>query len=36
MDMNTSGMGALVISIYKKYGVVQLKLFPEPRIKPFK
>jgi len=41
MDMNTSGMGALVISVYKKYGVVlfegaiQLKLFPEPWIKPF-
>jgi len=35
-------MGALVISVYKKYGVVlfegvvQLKLLPEPRIKPFK
>jgi len=41
MDMNTSGMGALVINVYKKYGVVlfdgavQLKLFPETRIKPF-
>jgi len=41
MDMNTSGMGALVISVCKKYGevlfkgVVQLTLFPETRIKPF-
>jgi len=39
--MNTSGMEALVISVYKKYdvvlfeGVVQLTLFPETRIKPF-
>ena len=36
--MNTSGMGALVISILKKYGVVlfkgavQLTLFPETRV----
>ena len=42
MDMNTSGMGALVISVCKNYGVVlfegavQLTLFPETRIKPFK
>ena len=40
--MNASGMGALVISVYKKYSVVlfegaaQLTLFPETRIKPFK
>ena len=40
--MDTSGMGVLVISVYKKYGAVlfegavQLKLFPEIRIKPFK
>jgi len=39
--MNTSGMGALVINAYKKYGVilfegaVQLTLFSETRIKPF-
>ena len=39
--MNTSGMGVLVISVYKKYGAVliegavQLTLFPETRIKPF-
>ena len=39
--MNTSGIGALVISVYKKYGavlfegVIQLTLFPETRIKPF-
>jgi len=42
MEINTSGMGALVISVHKKYGVVlfegvvQLTLFPETRIKPFK
>ena len=42
MDMNISGVGALVISVYKKYGpvlfegAVQLTLFPETRIKPFK
>ena len=36
--MKTSGMGALVISVYKKYdavlfkGVVQSTLFPETRI----
>jgi len=42
MDMNTSGMGALVISVYKNYGAVlfegtvQLTLFPKKRIKPFK
>ena len=42
MDVNTSGMEALVISVYKKYGAVlfkvavQLTLFPETRIKPFK
>jgi len=41
MDMNTSDMGVLVISVYKKYGAVlfegavQLTLFPETRIKPF-
>jgi len=41
MDINTLGMGALVISVYKKYdavlfeGAVQLTLFPETRIKPF-
>ena len=41
MNMNTSGMGALVTSVYKKYGavlfegVVQFTLFPETRIKPF-
>ena len=40
--MNTSGMKALVISVYKKYGAVlfegavQLKLFPETKIEPFK
>ena len=40
--MNTSGMGALVMSVYKKYGavlfegMVQLTLFLETRIKPFK
>ena len=39
MDMNTSGMKTLVISVYKKYGAVlfkgvaQLKLFPETTIK---
>ena len=39
--MNISGMGALVISVYKKYGAVlfkgavQFTLFPEARIKPF-
>ena len=39
--MNTSGMGALVINVYKKYdtvlfeGTVQLTLNPETRIKPF-
>ena len=39
--MNTSGMKTLVISVYTKYGaalfegVVQLKLFPETKIKPF-
>ena len=38
--MNTSGIGALVISVYKKYGVVlfegavQLTLFSETRINP--
>jgi len=41
MDMNTLGMGVLVISVNKKYGTVlfkgaaQLTLFPETRIKPF-
>jgi len=41
MDMNTTGMGALLISVCKKYGAVlfegamQLTLFPETRIKPF-
>ena len=36
--MNTSGMGVLVISVYKKYGAVLFKdaveliLFPETRI----
>ena len=40
--MNTLGMGVLVISVYKQYGVVlfkgtvQLTLLPETRIKPFK
>jgi len=39
--MNTSGRGALFISVYKKYGAVlfkgavKLTLFPEKRIKPF-
>ena len=39
--MNTSGMGVLVISVYKKYGAVlfegavQLILFPETTIKSF-
>ena len=39
--MNSSGMGLLVISVYKNYGAVlfegavQLALFPETRIKPF-
>jgi len=39
--MNTSGMGALLISVHKMYGAVlfedavQLTLFPEARIKPF-
>ena len=42
MDMNTSGIGALVISVCKNYGAVlfegavRLTLFPETRIKPFK
>ena len=41
MEMDTIGMGTLVMSIYKSYGVVlikgavQLKLFPETKIKPF-
>ena len=41
MDMNTSGMGVLVISAYKKYdavlfeGAVQFTLLPETRIKSF-
>jgi len=40
--MNTLGMGALIINAYQKYGAVlfkgevQLTLFPETRIKPFK
>ena len=40
--MNTSGMGALIICVYKKYGVVlfegtvQSTLFPETRIKTFR
>ena len=39
--MNTSGMGVLVIIVYKKYGAVlfegavQLTLLPETRIKRF-
>ena len=39
--MNTSGMGALVISVYEKYGAVlfegavQFTLLPKARIKPF-
>jgi len=39
--MNASGMGVLVINVYKKYGVVlfegvvQLTLFPETRVKSF-
>jgi len=39
MDMNTLGMGGLVISLYKKYGAllfegaVQLTLFPENKDK---
>ena len=39
--MNTSGMGALVISVYRKYGAVLIKgavqstFNPETRIKPF-
>ena len=36
--MYTSGMGVLVISVYKTYdaeGVVQLTVFPETRMKPF-
>ena len=42
MDMNTTGIGTLVISVYKKYGAVQLedvvwlKLSTETKIKPFK
>ena len=41
MDMSTLGMKTLVISVYKSYGVVlfegvvQLKLFPETKIKSF-
>ena len=41
MDMGITGMGTLVMSVYKSYGavlfegVVQLKLFPETKIKPF-
>ena len=40
--MNTNGEGTLVIIVYKRYGAVQfegavqLKLFPETRVKPFK
>ena len=33
--MNTSGITTLVISVYKKYSAVQLKIFPETKIKPF-
>ena len=39
--MNTTGMGTLIICVYKRYGVVlfdgmvQLKLFPETKIKTF-
>ena len=39
--MDTTGIGTPVISVYKSYGavlfkgVVQLKLFPETKIKPF-
>ena len=41
MDMDTTGMGMLVVSVYIRYGAVlfkgavQLKLFPETKIKPF-
>ena len=41
MDMDTTHMGALVKSAYKRYGavpfegVVQLKLFPKTKIKSF-
>lgn len=41
IDVNTTGMGTLVISVYKRYGAVlfedavQLKLFPVTKIKPF-
>ena len=40
--MNTTGIKTLVISVYNKYsavlfeGAVQLKIFPETKIKPFK
>jgi len=41
IDMDTTGMGMLVISAYIRYGAVlfksaiQLKLFPETKKKPF-
>ena len=35
MDMDTRGMRVLVISVYIRYGAVQLKLFPETKIKSF-
>ena len=41
MDMNTSGMGALVISVYRTFGAVliegavQVTFYPETRIKHF-
>ena len=40
MDMNTTGMGTVAITVYKRYsvvlseGVVKLKLNPETKIKP--
>lgn len=42
MDVNTSGMGTLVINVYKRYdallfkGAVQLKLFAKKMIQSFK
>ena len=41
MEMDTTGMETLVISIYQSYGAVlfefavQLKLFSETKLKPF-
>jgi len=34
-DMNTTGIEMLAISVYKRYGAVQIKLFSEVWIKVF-